>query len=310
MNNKVKYSLIGESALVLLTIVLSFISTIIASIVFLCAIALLIYMYKDYDKKYKIIMLSCVILAFIFLCIPHNKNTSDKTSTGSGATSSVATATSQPKTTSKSSKSKSKVTPAPTSPIKSHIEVDAQKCTYTDKLCAGTYVVGVDIPLGNYTITCIKGSGTVKCGTSKAVTLDSKNNKELDNINLIFENILDIEGNITLKVFCSNGSTVMVHRSTNGQGTVLKDGTYNIGTDVKIGTYIIECISGKGTVTATNKNSYVDNLNIKMKTKSTGDYINIFSGADFTTKNSKITVSGCKIKLIPLEDRFAFEFAG
>lgn len=130
--------------------------------------------------------------------------------------------------------------------------------SYSNTLVAGHYIVGIDIPVGTYTLSSKSGSGNVFTddgsineifGAEGNLTISTS--EGLENIYLADGVTLSILGNQSVSIGCSDG--LVSSMKTREQSEDMKDielgnGWFTSGTDFIPGTYDIIWIEGNGNI--------------------------------------------------------------
>lgn len=130
--------------------------------------------------------------------------------------------------------------------------------SYSNTLVTGHYIVGIDIPVGTYTLSSKSGSGNVFTNDGSINEIfDTEDNSTIstaegiENIYLSEGVILSILGNQSVSIGCSDGlvsSMKTREQSENMEDIELGNGWFTSGTDFIPGTYDITWIEGNGNI--------------------------------------------------------------
>ena len=129
---------------------------------------------------------------------------------------------------------------------------------YTTTLTAGHYVVGIDIPSGNYDFYVKSGFGNLMSsdnsineifdsGTSASEIVQNYSIEELHNIYLDNDTIVTVTGTLEVSTGCENPGETS-NRNQNLSEVELGYGIYAAGDDFTPGTYTIMLVEGSGNI--------------------------------------------------------------
>ena len=189
--------------------------------------------------------------------------------------------------------------PAPSSePTSSTIPVDTE--FYEITLGAGIYTGGIDLPVGNYDISLVSGSGSVF--SSNFYTGGLSENFAVGKTET-FKNA-SIQENVTLTV---SGAVTILLRSEHAAVSSMKPrteteeiyplsrGNYIAGEDFPIGTYTIRLIDGEGSL-------YSQNMPNGGLDESFGENgIVEFKNANLTKEGTLLSLSGISVELVKMK---------
>lgn len=177
---------------------------------------------------------------------------------------------------------------------------------YQQDLIAGNYTVGVDIPIGTYTLTAISGSGNVSSSNMyngglnelMGVTENNLYISTFSNAKLEDGVILYISGNLVLNIDSDATRVAIMSTRTNSltETINLVSGNYVAGVDFPAGVYNVVAVSGNGNVSSSNL--FDGGLNEIMGTGGNDIYIGEFKNADLA-EGVELYISGVSVQLVP-----------
>lgn len=177
---------------------------------------------------------------------------------------------------------------------------------YQQDLIAGNYTVGVDIPIGTYTLTAISGSGNVSSSNMyngglnelMGVTENNLYISTFSNAKLEDGVILYISGNLVLNIDSDATRVAIMSTRTNSltETINLVSGNYMAGVDFPAGVYNVVAVSGNGNVSSSNL--FDGGLNEIMGTGGNDIYIGEFKNADLA-EGVELYISGVSVQLVP-----------
>lgn len=178
-------------------------------------------------------------------------------------------------------------------------------------LTAGHYVVGVDIPAGEYNLKAEENSGRVVVSSmyDNGVTIDMTTKKDdlgkktFTNLKLAAPMVLSVTGELEVELTSKN-ATLQPFKKVEivGKEVTLKPGVYTVGKDIVPGTYDVVAVSGTGNVSSSNMFeggiSEVFTANDKDYGIEKFSNLTLEKGAEFRIDD------GATIKLVPSEREF------
>lgn len=192
---------------------------------------------------------------------------------------------------------------------------DTSTEAYSVQLTSGNYTVGIDIPIGTYNVTVIKGKGYVYStsydeGSINAnMGIDDGSGTYEDSFqNLILkeDQRLTIEGPLTIEITSEKAQTKNITpRETKGKECTLEGGNFTAGEDFEPGVYDIKAVSGNGNVYSDNMSE--GGINSTMGTDMAwGIYEPEFKNVDLP-EGTVLTISGVTVQLTPSASESASE---
>lgn len=183
---------------------------------------------------------------------------------------------------------------------------------YTTDLTAGFYTGGIDIPVGDYDVTLVSGSGNVICNNSdkpvNEVFGTDKSFDEIESFNGVGiekGSVLQILGAVKVKITSKDAQvSSMVPRTMNKDKSVtLSSGNYTAGTDFPAGTYDVVATEGAGNVISTDSDHSEYDINEILSPNPNAEYDQAkeFKNAIFE-KGTTLELSDVTVQLIPVSE--------
>lgn len=178
---------------------------------------------------------------------------------------------------------------------------------FETELTSGNYVVGVDIPVGEYSLQVLEGVGQIHVNNIEQKIFISQeisdNTQEYDdtytgikNLKLYENTVLSISG-VNVKLVSNNARTNDIREkqnNTDGINDINISSVYQAGVDFTPGVYDIEFIEGVGTVLTQG----IEYGGIDISFVEDEDVVRIYKNVELP-EGSKLIVNNVKIKMVP-----------
>lgn len=184
-------------------------------------------------------------------------------------------------------------------------DISEKDAKYSKTLTAGTYTVGIDLPVGIYNLTVKSGAGSYMLSidekepmaTSIASEVSDTDVKEIKNIDLIEGNKVVIMGNAEVELYSNKADekSLKGREKSSAKEVDLEPGTYIAGIDFEEGVYDITSTGGEGQVNTEGKT--VGGVNDIMSKDGVNSSVKTVKNVELTN-NQRITIDNTKVKLV------------
>lgn len=187
-------------------------------------------------------------------------------------------------------------------------KVDLTKVEKNHQISDGYYRTGVDIPVGTALIKVVSGEGVIKtdeAGKGGYTVPMAKVAKDgyiefFPQMPLPENTVLEVTGGIVIELnYEEVKSDFEVVKYDEKKAVEFGPGSYEVGKDIPTDTYLLTVVSGKGTISGSDK--FDGGLNAKMSTEKNDEYVSELKNVLLKDK-VMISIDGdLKIKFTPIK---------